>query len=131
MGGLKVVTEKARELHSCFINLTSFNPIEDIKMFDINGLKEIPTKEECTGPIFRAKTPERKRYQTMIMTIGYWELKNGKTACVCFQLPITEGWYGVVKGEPQTMPRWWNKEGKDSRDSNYDLVEFIGNIEEK
>lgn len=57
----------------------------------------------------------------MIITEGYWRLENDKKACVAFQLPATGSWYGVVEGEPHIMPRWWDKSGRDNRDSNYNL----------
>lgn len=54
---------------------------------------------------------------------GIYRIRKGTCAIVCFPVGHGLGWVGMVEGEYQSMPRWWNNEGKDTRDRDYDIIE--------
>lgn len=62
-----------------------------------------------------------------VVTPGrYYQLVNGKIGLVGFKLRVGGGFIGMTN-DGMTMPRWWDGNGVDHRDKDFNIVKEVKN----
>lgn len=63
---------------------------------------------------------------TVLNPGSYYRLANNEIGIVGFKLLIGGGFLGMTM-DGSKMPRWWNDQGIDNRDKEFNIVEEVPN----